>query len=355
MAGCRYVNADSRVAGAEPASPRTVTMTFAGDLMQHMPQIDAARTDSTYDYTECFADVKSLLSRVDITVVNLETTLNDRGDYSGYPRFAAPSVLAQTLYDTGVDVAITANNHCADRGSRGIASTLDALDACHVYHTGTFKDSADYALHNPLIVCTRGFRIAILNYTYSTNGLPVPSDRIVNMIDTVQIARDLSKADSLKTDFKVVCLHWGEEYRRQPLDSQKSLSAWLHAKGVIAVIGSHPHVIEPFVSILDDRGKVRGVTVYSLGNFVSNQRNRYTDGGAVVTLKFTERDGIIEIEPEYTLTWVYTSYIDGRKRYRILPVKRAESIVEDSSRGALDCFVRDSRSLLEGDKGFREM
>ncbi|MEI3554730.1 MAG: CapA family protein [Alistipes senegalensis] len=126
--------------------------------------------------------------------MNLETTLTRRGRYTGYPLFRSPVALADALRDAGVDVAVLANNHCCDGGAEGIRTTMAELDRCGILHTGVFADSADYKKNNPLYLNRCGMRLAIVNYTYGTNGMPVPAGTIVNLIDTVRMAADLAEA-----------------------------------------------------------------------------------------------------------------------------------------------------------------
>lgn len=102
--------------------------------------------------------------------------------------------LADALRDAGVDVAVLANNHCCDGGAEGIRTTVAELDRCGILHTGVFADSADYKKNNPLYLNRCGMRLAIVNYTYGTNGMPVPAGTIVNLIDTVRMAADLAEA-----------------------------------------------------------------------------------------------------------------------------------------------------------------
>lgn len=175
--------------------------------MQHMPQVEAARCGERFDYRPVFAALAPRMRAADLTVVNLETTLTRRGRYTGYPLFRSPVALADALRDAGVDVAVLANNHCCDGGAEGIRTTVAELDRCGILHTGVFADSADYKKNNPLYLNRCGMRLAIVNYTYGTNGMPVPAGTIVNLIDTVRMAADLAEARASGVDFIVACLH----------------------------------------------------------------------------------------------------------------------------------------------------
>ena len=203
---------------------------FAGDVMAHMPQVAAARRNGRYgryDFSRQFEYVKPLFAAADRVIVNLETTLSPEGPYAGYPAFRTPDELAYALRDAGVDMAVLANNHCCDRGIRGIRSTLAALDDVGIRHTGAFIDTLRHGADHPLRFEAGGIRFALFSYTYGTNGLPVPAGATVNRIDTVMMARDLAAVDRAETDCIVVCMHWGTEYERRPNHGQRMLADFL--------------------------------------------------------------------------------------------------------------------------------
>lgn len=192
----------------------TLTLIFAGDIMQHGPQIEAAWSehDTTYNYHPCFSYVKPLVSSFDLAVANLEVTLAG-APYTGYPQFSAPDELAVAARDAGFDVLATANNHSCDRGNNGLIRTLHVLDSLGIARTGTFGDSIDYHKHHPLTLTKNNITFTLFNYTYGTNGLPFYPPAIVNITDTSQIISDLAAVDKEKTDFIIVFFHWGNEYQ----------------------------------------------------------------------------------------------------------------------------------------------
>lgn len=288
---------------------RELTLVFSGDVMQHMPQVRAAQQpDGSYDYTACFRYIRPFWEAADFAIVNLETTLAEREPYSGYPCFASPEALAAALREAGVDVAVLANNHCCDRGGRGVRNTVRAVDSLGLAYAGVYMDSA--AAERPLMLERQGFRVAVLNCTYGTNGLPVPEGTVVHGIDTVRMAREAEAARRDSATHLVLFVHWGEEYRRQPTDAQRELAAWCRRQGFDAVIGSHPHVAQP----IDTAAGV----AWSLGNFVSNQRERYRDGGLSVrvTLSLEGRRPRIESLPHWV--WIRPKERGGRE-YVVVP------------------------------------
>ena len=304
-----------------------LSLLFTGDIMQHDTQISGAFIPDSglYDYKPCFEFVKPILSAADLTIGNLEVTLAGP-PYKGYPQFSAPDELLDALKDAGFDVLVTANNHCVDRGRNGLERTIDLLDKAEMLHTGTFKDTLDWLNNYPLIIESKGFRLSLLNYTYGTNGLPVSSPNIVNRIDIARIGRDLEKAKSQHTDAIIVFMHWGQEYQSQPNAWQKALTDYCFEMGAKMVIGSHPHVLQP----IEWRRDHDQLIAYSLGNFVSGQRDRYRNGGALLHVdleKIVKRDGstVVAIkEVNYTLTYVHRTQ-DARKTYQILPVQQFET------------------------------
>jgi poly-gamma-glutamate capsule biosynthesis protein CapA/YwtB (metallophosphatase superfamily) len=328
-----------------------LSLLFFGDIMQHDSQITDAwdRAAKTYNYDPCFQFVKPYFQSADLAIGNLELTLAGP-PYKGYPQFSAPDQLLQTLKNIGTDVLVTANNHCVDTGKKGLERTIQMLDSLNIPHTGTFVDEVTKLNEHPLLVQKNGFDLALLNYTYGTNGLPVTAPNIVNLIDTAAIGKDLRKAKSMKPDAIIVFLHWGAEYQSLPSKWQKDVGEYCFKKGAQLVIGAHPHVLQP----MEWRKNKNQLIAYSLGNFVSGQRKRYTDGGGMIRVElekvvFNDSTSLTGIDTAaYILEWVYRT-ADAEKNYYILPVPTFEdstSFIKDAaSREAFKTFVSDSRSL----------
>ena len=287
---------------SKPSLPevRRARLVFAGDLMQHTPQLTAARTpEGDFDFNASFDWVRE-------------------------------------RFDAGVDVAVLANNHCCDGGSKGIRTTIRELDRHGIEHTGVFLDSSDFRARHPLRFEAGGIRFALLNYTYGTNGLPVPSGLSVNPIDTVRIAADLAAVEHDGVDCVIACMHWGNEYERRPNKVQRQLAGFLRRHGVDLIVGSHPHVVQPYEQ------DSNGIVLYSLGNFVSNQRKRYCDGGIVATVEVTRSpDGSLRYSLELTPVWVLTP------GYRITPSEVGDTLsMPADSRLRYERFMTDTRLLL---------
>ena len=314
-----------------PTPPARVSISAVGDVMVHSPQFNAAKQpDGTYDFSECFAPIAEYLSAADFTLANLETTISteERG-YSGYPCFKSPEALLPALKEAGVDVLTTSNNHCFDAGWFGVNHTMEKLASYGFLHTGTFTSPT--AQGTPLILEKDGVRIAVLAYTYGTNGMEtvIDGDRLDYAVtytdDWEQIHADIVTARE-QADAVVACVHWGGEYQREPVLAQQELAQQMMEAGVDAILGSHPHVLQPmkFKDVMTEEGEQKkAFVVYSMGNFISNQRDRYKDCGMVMNLTF-EKDfetGVTRIvKADYVPTYVHKYAQDGKNHYRILPV-----------------------------------
>jgi hypothetical protein len=328
-----------------------LTLLFIGDIMQHIPQIESARDKETgtWQYDSCFKFISGVISAADLAIANLEVTLGGK-PYSGYPNFSAPDSLIPALQRAGIDALVTANNHSCDRGLKGVTRTVSILDSLGIPHTGTYKDQNSRDTLNPLILERKGIILALLNYTFGTNGIPVPQPSVVDRIDTGQIRLDYIKSKRMGVDEVIVFFHWGEEYKPEPDQNQKELAAFCHRLGIRIVIGSHPHVIEPMVARKDSLGNITEITVYSLGNFISNQRDRYKNGGALFSLTLKrEQDTIVIMNPVYHLAWVHTPFRTGKLWYQVLPVKQFENdstLLSKPDLLKIREFADDSRKLL---------
>ena len=300
----------------------TIRLVFAGDVMGHGMQITGAWRDggdSCYNYHPAFQWVNDYISVADVAVANLEVTLAG-APYTGYPRFSSHQSLAYALQDAGFDVLLTANNHVLDRGKKGMERTLDVLDSIGMPHTGVFRNSAERDTCYPLIIEKNNFRLALLNNTFSTNGIPVEKPNVVNFIDTLRMAVDLAKARELKPDYIITCIHWGEEYKNRENATQRKIASFLARNGCNLVVGAHPHVVQPFAKIpVADSDSA--FVAYSLGNFISNQRDRYRDGGITLEVTLTKTDSIVTLHSVgYEPFWVYRYPVNRVSVFRLIRI-----------------------------------
>jgi poly-gamma-glutamate capsule biosynthesis protein CapA/YwtB (metallophosphatase superfamily) len=337
----------------QPGDTSRLSLVFAGDIMGHEEQITGAwdSASRTYNYEPTFRYIKPFIEQADIAIANLEVTLAGP-PYKGYPQFSSPDALALAARDAGFDVFIQSNNHALDRGQKGFKRTLLVLDSLGIAHTGTFADSLERNQNYPLMLGKNGMRIALLNYTYGTNGITIPKPFIINRIDTALIRRDLAKAHLACPDFIIVTIHWGLEYERFENQQQKDLATFLFQHGANAIIGSHPHVVQPVDVYYTSDSLLSKVVVFSLGNFVSNQRAQYKDGGIVFGLDLAKTGCTTTMEKiSYLPYWVYREDISNQSTFYVLPVSYYETngdslILKDYDRYKIARFAKDTREHL---------
>ena len=332
-----------------------ITLLFVGDLMQHDAQIKAAQIADGYDYTDCFKHVKAEISRADIAVANLEVTLGGK-PYRGYPSFSAPDEFLFAVKDAGFDVLLTGNNHCLDRGSRGLERTIQMLDSLDLPYAGTYINEVERGKRYPLLVEKNGFRIVFLNYTYGTNGLEPVSPRIVNYIDKEKMKEDIAVARRMRPDAIIACMHWGLEYHLFPRKAERDMADWLLAQGVDHVIGSHPHVLQPMEVKMDPHTPAKHLVVYSLGNFISNMSDENTDGGAMVRLELVKYYDIVQMKScDYSLIWTSRPFLSGKKNYEVYPAGHIYEVIDNKEIIPMERFLKNSRELFENNnKGIKE-
>lgn len=309
---------------------RTITVSAVGDIMVHSPQFESAYVgDGKYDFVPVFEEVKKIIVDSDLALCNLETTIStpERG-YSGYPCFKTPEELISAIKDAGFNVVTTANNHSLDGKEFGVVHTLDVLDKHDLWHAGTARNQLES--EKILIVERKGIKLGILAYTYGTNGMEATVDQdklkyMVNYIKVEEIEEDIKRARQEGADAIILCMHWGVEYDRAVGEEQKRLADKLFDAGADIILGSHPHVIQTMEkkTVSSANGEDREVFVaYSLGNFISNQRDRYRDSGVIVNITITKEGNKTIIEDvKYIPTWVRKFKQDGKVQYSILPVE----------------------------------
>ncbi|MCD4792856.1 MAG: CapA family protein [Bacteroidales bacterium] len=347
------IESDTLVSIPDTIKGNTMSLLFIGDLMGHGPQIRSAYNPikKEYNYDTVFFYLKDVMSEPDFTIANLEVTLAGPV-YKGYPQFSSPDALAEACKNAGIDVFVTANNHSCDRRLQGINRTLDVLDTLEIMHTGTFKNQKLRDSINLLIIEKDSIRVGILNYTYGTNGIPVPKPSVVNLIDRKIIKADIDSAENDSLDKLIILLHFGSEYQSYPNKTQTSLVSYLFEEGVDIIIGSHPHVIQKMMYLPGNDSINENFVAYSLGNFVSNQRKTRTDGGVMARIVLKKENGKTFIdESGYILTWVYKKLRAGSiYDYFILPAAEYEdnkSFFKSSvDYEKMKLYIKNSRVLL---------
>ncbi len=308
----------------------TFTMTAIGDVMCHNTQYWDAYVKETdnYDFSYVFEDINRYIKTANIAIGSLETSFaGKKRGYSNYPTFNSPDNLAYSLKKIGLDVLSTAGNHCLDMGFSGLSRTIDVLDDADISHLGTYKTQEDR--DTILFKYVKGIKIAFVNYTYGTNGIPIPSgkDFCVNLIDKDLMKKDIESAKTQNADIIVACMHWGTEYRTTANPEQEELADFLFQNGVDIILGNHPHVLEPMEKrtiTLEDGTVKDGFVIYALGNFICDQNAENTRNSIILNLKITKHtDGKISIDKaDYIPIYMYKANTSNLRRMKLLDIEK---------------------------------
>ena len=302
--------------------PKEVTLSMVGDNLLHMPLIkNGEQIDGTYNFDSLYEEMKPYFEESDISVIVQETVLGgEEFEYSGYPLFNTPQEAGDSIKKAGFDVVLHATNHTLDKGAKGIENTLQYWKNHPDITVLGINESFDK--QNEIAYCEKNeIKFALLNYTDSTNGIPLPSEKeyLLNVADEEKIISDLKLAEQ-NADFTVVFMHWGTEYSLKENEYQKNLAAKMCEYGADLIMGSHPHVIEP-VKWIDAENGNKALVFYSLGNYVSRQKEAENLLGIIGTVKIVKEQNKKPYISEATVMPTVTHYNVNSRGFKVYPLK----------------------------------
>lgn len=342
------VDIEADLAG-EPASPagvkREAVIRSFGDIIIHEPLFDTAynKQDKTFDFSPYFSLISDSLSKADYTVGNVDGPMGGKGSrgYKFYPQFNTPPHLLYALKECGVDMLTLANNHALDTYFDGLKRQIDNVEKVGIDHVGAYRTQAEY--DTPKVVDIKGIKVGVTNYTVSTNNLENSSDPEATLygLRTTRNSspkKDIAALKKAGAEFVVVYMHWGEEYQREVNASQKDLARKLVAAGADMIVGGHPHVVQSIdtVSAEGPDGKTRSaLVVYSMGNFLSDQRTRYRDSGIIFEFTLVDNgSGVVQaVSPRFVPVYVWRFEADTGYDYRVVA---CGNVIEDRPEGMSD-------------------
>ncbi len=303
--------------------PQEIQIAFVGDIMLHGKQIKSAYNSNskTYGFSSYFKKLQTDFIEFDYLVGNLETPVAGKElGYGAYPLFNAPNEILTNLKDSGFDMLQLANNHTYDRGYTGMKKTLENVKSQDFEQVGY---APNITSPDPAIISFEDMKVAFIagTYGFNTAGNPKNVTDGVVVISEKNITEMIKKSQELGADVIIVLPHWGTEYSK--IESEKQVqqaTKWIE-EGAHLVVGSHPHVTQPVREITTTSGK-KGVVAYSLGNFVSNQQDPYTDLGGIFTVSirkdtYKEPARINNYEFKYLFNYQNTTRRPGFTDYSI--------------------------------------
>lgn len=373
LVGCQFLQSDTapsdmkknaltQVKTASQEEPeKKVVIAAVGDIMIHSPQFIAQKTGpGEYDFTNNFKYVKPVMMNADLSIANLETTILKSKPISTFPLFNSPPEILDALKDTGFDIISTINNHTLDMGKKGVISTLEELNSRGFLTIGTYKEDDEEKYTIKIIKEMK------IGFTAFTSGYSTSNDITLNTLSSNGIKDQLNVMDTTNVndafknikvqiehmkkencDFIVVMLHWGTEYQKTPNKFQRELAQKLIDEGVGLILGSHPHLVQSMEFMESSDRSREGLVVYSMGNFLSNQRNEIlniegTENGliSITTLARNEKGSVYIERAEYIPTWINLFEKNSKFIYEIVPIS------EDASETSI-LFHADEDKLKE--------
>ena len=260
------------------------TMIMAGDNLIHSSVYkDASTGKNSYDFRKIYDLIKPIVSKYDIAYYNQETILGGKElGVDDYPTFNSPQEVGDAMIDAGFNLVSLATNHTMDSGEKAVLNSRKYWNSFeNVLAVGSYSSFDEK--EQTQIREANNITYTMLNYTYGTNGMPVPSGKeyLVNVWPTDLYLNDVSRdtkyqaykdqvkkdieAIRSKVDILIVAMHWGVEYTHEPTAYEKDMAQYLASLNVDIIIGTHPHVIQPITWIEDT------LVIYSLGNLISAQ------------------------------------------------------------------------------------
>lgn len=272
---------------AKPANSFTVVAT--GDVLIHPALTEQAEEDGDggRDFKPLFAGIKPVIEAADLAICHMEVPLaTEDGPFEGYPLFHAPPEVAEAVAATGYDTCSTASNHTFDHGADGAATTLDALDAAKIGHTGSARTEQE--ANTPLVREVNGVKVGQVSFTFDYNqGTEEPEPWMGNEISVDAVLDAARDARAAGAEVVIASLHWGIEDQHEPTADQRSTAeAILADPAVDLIIGHHAHVVQPYEKFGDKW------VAYGLGNSVAKHEEPRgtTEEGLIARFRFTKTD-----------------------------------------------------------------
>lgn len=312
-----------------PTPPPRATLMAVGDNLMHMGIVNTGiQADKSYNYDFLFADIADFVQAADISVINQETIFGGNAlGFSGYPYFNSPEEVGDAIVKTGFNVVLQATNHTCDQKLAGIENCIAFWQK--------YPEIVMAGLHNPYepvegetpeetargeamqrihLMTVNDITFAILNYTYGPNAETLTSyartrlDMLCNWNESngsidfttihPKVLEDIALAEEL-ADITIVFPHWGTEYQTSPSKYQQTFAMQMAEAGADLIIGAHPHVTQPVEWITAANGN-ECLCYYSLGNYVSTQKDPISMLENMAWVTFTGTDNGVIIDREAT-------------------------------------------------------
>lgn len=332
------------ITGAGPSCPTNActTLLVTGDMLFHAGLWNQYKTPASADgrnfnFVPLLEGQVPYLKTADAAICHMETPLAAAGGpYSGYPIFNIPPEIAADAKTVGYDACTQASNHSVDRGSAGIARSIATMDAAGLGHTGIYASAAS-AANDILTIHTPAATVAVVNGTFSLNGLTAEYPWQVDGIDSAALVAKAKRARAAGADIVVAGLHVGTEYQTTPNAQQLELDRALIDSGEFDfVYNHHSHAAQPLE-------KYHGKWIaYSLGNNISESSDNYRVNNEFLMIRIQFAKDAAGVWTASDMAWVPAINKQGAKYVWC-------SVASDKPQGTCvsNAFDTESRARLQ--------
>ncbi len=321
----RYVLTDGVWKQEKKSASESAKLMFVGDITCFEKQFEQAEQGECYDFNYEFDKVRPIFKQADLVVGNLETMIFTEAPYRTEKYVSeqnfhcnAPVEFLTAVRNSGIDVLTNANNHDLDTGAVGIGETIDHINNLGFIHTGTFKsDKKHYE-----IIEVNGFKIAIVAFATNHNNkeenlTEEGREFLLNDYSKKKAKEIITQARNDGAELVFVCIHWGNENKLIQSKKQTAIAKEMAVMGYDCIIGSHPHVLQPFDFIETKEKKVP--VFFSMGNFISHNTNNQKSRTVIACVDIKRSGEKVTLECSYIPA--FTSKNFGEKKYIVLPLK----------------------------------
>lgn len=310
--------------------PRSATIRSLGEIAMQDNLLKSALVENSFDFSPMFSEIADVIGDADYTIADVEGVMGDSTNYSGGAKMVTPASLINALKDCGVDMLMLANDHALDAGFAQQQATVHNVANAGLDYVGAATSTEEK--NTPNIKNINGIKVGFLAYTSTLNGNENGADAAalnygVNLISRSNAITDVQAMEAAGAEVIIAYVSWGDMFNRSVTASQQQIAKVLVQAGVDVIIGYNPHVVQPAMWL--EAPKADGTTQRTLclgatGNFISDQRNQFTDSGIIFEFTIQETDDLGSFEivnPTYIPTYVWRSEdSDGKYSYRTLAV-----------------------------------
>jgi hypothetical protein len=280
-----------------------------GDMIPHETVVSSAKEPGGgYNFQKLIAGgLKSSFQKAPLRFCNHEATSSPAIGVRGYPAFNAPTQFTKDLASFGCNIFSVGNNHINDYSQAGIDATLEQIQATNPLAVSG-ANSSDSQQQKLQITTYAGIKVGFTSFNQESNN-PPQNEYSINMLSNSRLLESQLKSLRQQSDVVIVSVHWGREDSATPTELQKKYAQQIADLGADIIIGTGPHVWQPYQNLTRADGKTSHVW-YSIGNGLNSQTSADQLFSAMAIMHIAkDSSGKVQItNPRILPTYVHYSW-----------------------------------------------